>query len=143
VKPTLFLRIASVLTLIHSVLHTVGGVLSAPTHGAEEIAVLDAMKFHSFNFMGSMRSYWDFHMGYGLLVTISLLTQAVLFWQLSTLAKTDALGIRPIVALFCLGYVGFAIVAWNYFFIAPAVTELLIALCLGLAFALVRPVGSA
>src|SRR5579872_1014816 len=32
-KPTLFLRIAAVLTFIHSVLHTIGGVFSNPDPG--------------------------------------------------------------------------------------------------------------
>ena len=64
-KPTLFLRIASILTFVHCVLHTFGGVLSSPRHGAEEVAVIEAMKSHSFDVMGSMRSYWDFFFGYG------------------------------------------------------------------------------
>jgi len=66
VKPTLFLRIASILTFVHCVLHTFGGVLSSPRHGAEEVAVIEAMKSHSFDVMGSMRSYWDFFFGYAL-----------------------------------------------------------------------------
>jgi hypothetical protein len=38
------------------------------------------------------------------------------------------------VAVFALGYVGIAIVSWRFFFIAPVVTELLIAACLAAAF---------
>ena len=33
-KPVVFLRIASVLTFIHSVLHTIGGVFSGPDPGS-------------------------------------------------------------------------------------------------------------
>ena len=55
-KPALFLRIASVLTMIHGILHTIGGVLSSPKHGSEELAVVETMKAHTFNVMGSMRS---------------------------------------------------------------------------------------
>lgn len=133
-KVTLFLRIASVLTFIHCVLHTIGGVLSSPKHGAEEIAVVETMKAHTFNVMGSMRSYWDFNMGYGLFTTINLFIQAVLFWQLGTLAKSNAAGIKPILVLFSLGYVAMTVVAWRYFFIGPAITELIIAGCLAAAF---------
>jgi hypothetical protein len=132
---TLFLRIASVLSLIHCVLHTAGGVFGSPKHGAEEIAVIENMKSHSFDFMGSMRSYWDFLFGYGLFVTINLLVQAILFWQLSGFAKTNPASTRLIVALFFFNCIGAAIVSWRYFFIAPAVTQLLIAACLGVAFA--------
>ena len=80
---TLFLRIASVLSLIQCVLHTVGGVFGSPKHGAEEVAVIETMKSHRFDFMGSMRSYWDFVFGYGLFVTIDLIVQTILFWQLA------------------------------------------------------------
>lgn len=56
-RPSIFLRIASVLTLIHCAAHTIRGVLSGPTHGAEEIAVIETMKSHAFNFGGFQRSY--------------------------------------------------------------------------------------
>jgi hypothetical protein len=85
--------------------------------------------------MGSMRSYWDFFFGYGLFVTIILFFLSVVFWQLGSLAKTNPAWIRPILAVFCLNFLAMSVVAWKYFFIAPAVVELLIALCLGLAFA--------
>ena len=138
-KPTLFLRIASVLTLIHGVGHTIGGVFGSPRNGTEEMAVIDTMKAHSFNVMGSMRTYWDFFFGYGLILSILLIIEGVLFWQLATLAKTDATRIKPIVALFSLSFVGTAIIGWKYFFVAPAVMELLIAVCLATAFIGARP----
>src|SRR4029453_16772732 len=126
-KPPTLLRTASVLTLVHSILHTIGGVLAPPSHGAEEIAVLETMSAHRFEFMGSMRSYADFMLGYGLLVTVVLLVDGVLFWQLAALARARPDGLRPIVALFALGYLGIAIVSGTFFFIAPVITELLIA----------------
>lgn len=130
-----FLRIASVLTLVHCILHTIGGVLAPPRHGAEESAVLETMRAHRFSFMGSMRSYADFMLGYGLFVTIALLVSAVLFWQLAALADARADGLRPLVAAFSLYFAAMAIVSWRFFFIAPVVTELLIAACLAGAFA--------
>jgi hypothetical protein len=134
VKTTLFLRIASVLTAVHAVLHTIGGVLSKPRNGAPELAVIDAMKSRSFDVMGSMRTYWDFFFAYGLLVSITLLVQGILFWQLATMAKTNAAAIKPILILFTLNFLVTTVIAWKYFFIAPAVTELLIAACLGVAY---------
>ena len=134
-KASVFLRIASVLSMVHCVLHTVGGVLAPPRHGGEEIAVLETMKAHRFDFMGSMRSYADFMLGYGLFVAIVLLVDAVLFWQLAALARRQPRGLRPIVALFLFSFVGMAVVSWRCFFVAPVVTELLIAACLGAACA--------
>jgi hypothetical protein len=133
-KATLYLRIASVLAIIHAILHTIGGMLSKPNNGAPEIAIIEAMKSRSFNVMGSMRSYWDFFFGYGWLVAITLVIQGILFWQLATMAKTNAAPIRPILLLFCINFLATTVVAFKYFFIAPAVTELLIAACLAGAY---------
>jgi hypothetical protein len=131
---TLFLRIASVLTLIHCVLHTIGGVLGKPRNGSEEIAVIDAMKSHQFNVMGSMRTYWDFFFGYGLGVTVDLLIQGILFWMLASLVKTSPTAVRPIAALFFIHYALLSVIAFKYFFIAPGITEVLIAASLAAAY---------
>jgi len=133
-RTILFLRIASVLTIIHAILHTIGGVLSKPQNGAREIAVIDAMKSQSFNVMGSMRTYWDFFYAYGWLLGLALLVEGILFWQLATIAKTNAAMLRPIIALFCLNFLVTTVIAWKYFFIAPAVTEILIAVFLAAAY---------
>ena len=133
-RTTLYLRIASVLAIIHAILHTVGGVLSKPNNGAREIAVIDAMKSQSFNVMGSMRTYWDFFYGYGWLLGLALLVEGILFWQLATIAKPNAAPIRPIIMLFCINFVVTSVIAWKYFFIAPAVTEILIAAFLAAAY---------
>ena len=133
-RTTLYLRIASVLAIVHAILHTIGGVLSKPSHGAPEIAVIEAMKSRSFNVMGSMRTYWDFFYGYGWLLGLALLVEGILFWQLATIAKTNAAPIRPIIMLFCINFVVTTVIAWKYFFIAPAVTEILIAAFLAAAY---------
>lgn len=138
-KPTLFLRFASVLTLIHCVLHTIGGILAPPSHGAEEASVIETMKSHRFDVMGSMRSYWDFFLGYGLFVTLALLVQGILFWQLGqSIRKGSAAETKPILVLFLFNYIVMAIISWRFFFIAPALTELLIAVCLSFALALLE-----
>lgn len=128
-KPVIFLRIASVVTFIHAVLHTIGGVFGAPTPGAQQ-AVVSVMKATTFPVMGATRSFWDFHLGFGLAVSIFLTAEAVVFWQLASLAKTDALRLRPILVTFTVAYLVFAVVSWTYFFPPPVITEVLIALCL-------------
>lgn len=134
-KPIPLMRVASILTFIHCILHTVGGVFASPSHGSEEVGVIEAMKLHRFDVMGSMRSYWDFLFGYGLFVTIALLVQAVLFWQLASPVKINESGTRITLLLFLLNYLGISVVSWRYFFAGPAITELLIAICLGIALA--------
>lgn len=133
-KPTLLLRIASIFVLLHFLGHTLGGMMSAPSHGPEEVAVIDSMKSHIFNFMGSLRSYWDFHQGFGFSISLNLLAQTVLFWLLGSLAKDDSRRIRPILALFFFAWLTTAVLSWRYFFIAPMVLEIIVAACLGLAW---------
>ena len=133
-KPHIYLRIASVLTLIHSVLHTVGGVFGKPEPGPAATAAA-AMQENHFLFMGVMRSYWEFHRGMGLSVTVFLTAEAVVFWLLGSLVKAGTAGLRPILATFMVGYLAFAVDSYFYFFPIPIVMEVLIALCLGMAMA--------
>jgi hypothetical protein len=140
-RTVLFLRIASVLTFIHAALHTIGGVFGGADPG-EQQAVVATMKAHEFLVMGVMRSYWDFHMGMGLAVSVFLTAEAVVFWQLGSLAKTDALRLRPVLTTFLIGYLGIALVSYRYFFAAPVITEILIAGCLGAAIASCRQAAS-
>ena len=139
-RTVLYLRIASVLTFIHAVLHTIGGVFGGAAPGVQQ-ATVAVMKANEFPAMGAMRTYWDFHMGMGLAVSVFLTMEAVVFWQLGSLAKTDAQRMRPVLATFLIGYLGLAVVSYRYFFAGPVITEILIALCLGLALASARQVA--
>ncbi len=133
-RTVLFLRIASVLTFIHAALHTIGGVFGGAAPGVQQ-ATVAVMKANEFAAMGVTRSYWDFYRGLGLAGSVFMTVEAVVFWQLSSLAKTDALRLRPVLATFLGGFLGIAVVSYRYFFAAPVITEILIALCLGLAIA--------
>ena len=137
-KPVLFLRIASVLTLIHAVLHTIGGVFSGPDPGPGAVAY-EAMKINQFLLMGNMRSYWEFYRGMGLAVTIFLTFGAVVFWQLSFLARTDPKRLRPILATFAIAYLAMAVNSQIYFFLAPVIVETIIAILLVLAIVTAKP----
>jgi hypothetical protein len=131
-KPTLCLRSAAVLTFIHAALHTIGGVFGEAGPGPATVAV-QAMKMNQFLLMGHTRSFWDFYRGMGLGVTISLTAEAVLFWQLGSLANTNAPRLRPILATFLFAYGVLAVNSYAYFFLGPVIAEILIAACLGLA----------
>ena len=63
-RPVLFLRIASVLTFIHAVLHTAGGVFGAIPPGPASVAVL-AMKTNVFLALGETRTFWSTTAGWG------------------------------------------------------------------------------
>lgn len=139
---TLYLRIASVLTLIHSVLHTIGGVFGKAGPGPASVAFA-AMQSNKFVAMGAMRSFADYYRGLGLGITIFLTVEAIVFWQLGTLAKTHAIQLRPILATFLVAYLALAVNSFFYFFFGPVVAEILIVLCLGLAIVTARSTSSA
>ncbi len=141
-KPVVLLRIASVLTIIHAVLHTVGGVFGTVGPGPATVAV-QAMKVNQFLLMGHTRSFWEFYRGLGLGITIFLTAEAIVFWQLGTLAKTDARRLRPILCTFSVAYLVLALNSDAYFFAGPVIVEILIAACLGLTIMTAKARGVA
>lgn len=127
---TTYLRIAAVLTMIHAILHTIGGVFGKPQPGAAT-AAFTAMQSHRFLMMGHLRTYAGFYVGFGLAVTIFLTVLAILFWMLGSLAKHDAARLKPILWTCLAAFLVLAVNSYAYFFSGPVVAELLIAACLG------------
>ncbi len=136
-KPVILLRIASVFTLIHAIFHTIGGVFGNPVPGTAAM-VAATMQANRFTVFGVTRSYADFYFGMGMGITIELAAQAILLWQLSTLAKKDPMVLRPIIAVLAAGYLALAVNSYRYFFQGPVIAEVLIALCLGLAILVMK-----
>ena len=131
-RPATFLRIAAVLTLIHSILHTLGGVFGKVPQGPAELAVA-SMKANQFAMFGSLRTYWDFYMGFGLGITVFLTLGAIVFWLLASCAQAEVARLRPVIFVFALGYLALAVNSFRFFFLAPVINELLIVTCLMLA----------
>ena len=96
-KAVILLRIASVLALIHGVLHTIGGVFGKPLPGPMTDAV-NAMKSYHFDAMGVNRTFWDFYRGEGIGISINFAVQTAMFWLLADLVKTDPAKARPMIA---------------------------------------------
>lgn len=140
-KVYVWLRIASVQAFVHGLLHTIGGVYGKPDPGPAATAV-EAMKVNVFPLMGQPRSFWMFYRGMGLGVTVFLMVAAVVFWQLSVLAKNEELRLSPLYWTFLVGFLSFAVISWRYFFAGAWVMELLIAGCLGIAILRSRRVES-
>ena len=131
--PALLLRIAGLVALLQGAAHGLLVVFATPKHGPREVAVVHAMQTERFDFLGSLRSYWDFYFGYAMAAAGACFVEAALFWLLAGLAGGGAGSLRPIVALFVVANLGHAAVARKYFFITPIVPDLVIALLLGLA----------
>jgi hypothetical protein len=124
------LRAASLLVFVQYVAHGSLFVSSITGHHPPPIAAIAASPRHS---------YWDLYVGYGLLAILSGVIEAVLLWQVASLAKRDAGRVRPIMMVFILANVVHACLVWTYFsLIAPVAFDLLTAGLLAFAFVSAR-----
>jgi hypothetical protein len=131
-KPVLLLRITSIITLLFAVGHTLGGMQSWSPVG--ETDVLRAMRSYHFDAGGVTRTYMDFYLGLGFTITVYLLLQTVLLWQLAAIAKVDSVRIRPMIVSLFIASVASAFLSWKFILAVPAIFCVVIAACLALAF---------
>ncbi len=132
----LWLRISSVISLLFAAGHGMGGRKHWSPMG--ETDVLKAMRDVRFDVMGVSRSYLDFYDGFGHSLTVSMLLQAVLLWQMSSLAKTEPARLRPMIAAFVLATIAGGVVSWLFIIPIPVVFSAVLAACLAVAFFLAR-----
>jgi hypothetical protein len=115
---TLLLRIAAVISLFFAVGHTMGGIKKWSPMGENE--VLKAMETVRFDTMGASRSYLDFFMGFGWSISVFLLLQSVLLWQIASLTRSNAVQVRPMIAMFALAALASGLIAWRFILPLPA-----------------------
>ena len=131
-KTTLLLRIASAVSLLFAIGHTFGGTKRWSPMG--ENTVLEAMTAVRFDTMGANRSYLDLYMGFGWSLSIALLLQSTLLWQLASLARSDASQVKPIIATFAAATLASGVIAWFFIFPVPALFSLVLLIILVIAY---------
>jgi hypothetical protein len=115
---TLLLRISSAISLLFALGHSFGGLKQWSPMGENE--VLKSMATVRFDVMGASRSYLDFFMGFGWSISIFLLLQSALLWELSNLARSDAIQVRPMIAMFAVASLASTVIAWRLILPLPA-----------------------
>jgi hypothetical protein len=95
--------------------------------------VLASMRTIHFDIMGFSRTFWDFYVGFGLLLTVFLWFSAILAWQLSGMVKEYPKLVRTLAWPFAISHVAVAVLGWTNFFLAPIVVSSAAACCLVLA----------
>jgi hypothetical protein len=83
--------------------------------------VLKAMRTVRFEVFGVSRTYLDFYLGFGLSLSIFLLLQTVLLWQMAGLAGAEPQRLRPMIAGFALASLASGLLSWKFLFPVPAV----------------------
>ncbi len=125
---TLLLRVVSAVALLQFIGHGTLFVRARPTHGADEVAVVHAMRSHAFRFGLAPRTYWDMYFGYGLEAAFVCLVEAVLFWLLAGATTGNGALIGAIAGLFAAANALHIVMLVRYFaFPLPAVFDALIA----------------
>jgi hypothetical protein len=128
---TLMLRLAAVISMLLATGHTLGGRRSWSPIG--ESAVLTAMRTFRFDVAGVNRSYLEFYLGFGYSLSVFLVMQAILLWQVGTVARTDPIQARPLIVTFLLASIVSGVVSWKFIFPVPVYFGAALTACLGLA----------
>lgn len=128
-----WLRAASMLSLVLAAGHTAGGMKSWSPTGETE--VLRAMRDFKVQVQGAERSYLDFYLGFGWSLSVYLLLQAVLLWQVATLNAASPAGARALIATFVVANALAAVVAGQFIFATPTACFAAITGCLLMAWA--------
>ena len=118
-RARLWLRIASVFVFLFFLGHTAAVLIPQPSSGPAEDAAVGGMKAFHFDAMGSERTLWNFWEGFNYLLSVHVLTLAVVAWLLGRAARTRPAGLRPLVAALGLGLLATAVLCAIYFFILP------------------------
>lgn len=127
-RASIFYRAAALFLVLFAAGHTVGFRQSDASWGVD--ALLGSMRSIHFGVQGFNRTYWDFYVGFGLLVTVLLLFAAVLAWQLAGLPPETLASMRGMAWTFAVSFVVVALLTWRFFFAAPIIISTTIALCL-------------
>jgi hypothetical protein len=134
---TLWLRLAAVIQLLFTVGHSLGGRKQWSPMG--DHGVLRQMTSVRFDTMGANRSYLEFFLGFGWSLAVFMLLQAILLWQLASVASTNPAATRPMIVVFAAASVATAVIAWRFLFPLPALFSLAVTACLVIAWLLARP----
>ena len=127
-KAGLTYRITSILLLLLAIGHTLGFRRADSKWGVDSL--LSTMQSLRFDVQGFSRTYWDFFVGSGFIISAFLVFSAVFAWQLGGLPReTLALMRGPAWALVACFFV-VTILNWRYFFVTPLIFSIAITLCL-------------
>jgi hypothetical protein len=129
--PALCLRLAAAVAALYAAGHSLGHPWTV-AHDVMAQGVTVAMQGVHFNAAGENRSYWDFYQGFGYALSVLLVLQAVLLWQLAGLARSGQ-DFRPAALAHLLAFLCLAGVAYRYLFALPLWLALAVAACLAAA----------
>ena len=124
-SPVALMRLSSIL-----VLFLTAGHLSAypwtSAHELQETQLVGSMKSVAFEFLGERSTYWNLYFGWGLLISVMLLTLAVTLWQLSALAQLAPRPLSVIAGIISASCLIGAYLSIRFFYLPPFLSYLAI-----------------
>ena len=130
------LRIASVTSLLFALGHSLGGRKSWSPMGPNP--VLEGMQSVQFHVFGVTRTYLDFYRGFGFCLSVFMLLQAVLLWQLAGIAQAQPAFARSMTAAFLIASIAIGILTAVFILPFPAAFSAVVVLCLTVAYVKTR-----
>jgi hypothetical protein len=127
-----WLRVAAVIMALFAAGHTMGGQSAWSPLG--ETAVLQQMRTFRFDAMGTSRSYLEFYLGFGYVISVLQFMLAVLLWQVGGLAREQARLVGPLIATFLVAAIASTLVTWRYIFLVPTIFSVAYTVAVALAF---------
>jgi len=118
----ILLKISSIISLIFAAGHSMGGLKKWSPMG--DNAVLKAMSDVHFPVYGQSRSYLDFFMGFGWSLSVSMLVQAAILWQMSKIDAADSKIVRSMTAVFIAATLASSAISGVFLFLMPVLFSL-------------------
>lgn len=131
---TRWLRISALIAFFFAVGHSLGGRKYWSPMG--ENAVLEAMRSTRFLVMGVERSYLDFYLAFGYSIAVFQFAQALLLWQLATVAASNPGAARPMIMVFAAASALCGIISYGFLFPVPAIFSALLFTTLSVSYVL-------
>jgi hypothetical protein len=123
------LRIASIVVLLFGIGHSIGYPWVGDV-SAQQFDQISAVRSITAVTQGFLRSYWDFHVGFGITISLLFLAQAIIFWQLGALARHEPKSARFVAAVFGAFYGACTAVNFMFLFWAPIICSAGLSVCL-------------
>ncbi|CEJ87435.1 hypothetical protein VHEMI04416 [[Torrubiella] hemipterigena] len=110
--------------------HTIGGMFSETDVGPAGNAVFASMKVIKFNFFGSQCTWYGFHMGFGLNVSLLLGLSSFMTWYIDALPIDVWPHVAPLAWALVAATALATLLSWMYFFLMPSISMTLATLFL-------------
>lgn len=118
ISPVVLIRLSSVLVVLLMAGHTSAYPWTS-THGVQETRLLNLMKSVDFEFLGERSTYWSLYFGWGLLISVLLLTLAIILWLLADIARLAPRRLGVVTGIISASCLAGACLSFLFFYIPP------------------------